>query len=459
MGAGIGESIGDAVSGGKLARALMLKQLTGDMSEASARRKAAVSEAVKAGFGVQETNGELFLTEEAKKFYTPEEQWLAVQNYPQVKVERTAKQLENAKKGMELIQGISEQVDKAISKYNDKRISPEYVSTLKQQALTRLGEVFSSVYGDSAFGKYGIGEIASKMAELPLKEMTNEINIKIAMEAQNEILSGKANSFTHRDFKVSYGSLPPEIQQTLMEPDKLMEKYPPTDLTKMQQDIARKTKQMEAGIQAQKEVQVEEEKRKRGLGTYGSYRIVQTDQGTFYVPVRPGENGENVVPLKGPEGTTLGKPLPSDQLNKVSDLLTLKDNINRTKELFKNTYVGPVMGRLGAVGEKLVNLPEDQVMFYSYVRDMKDALLRARSGAQINEQEYKRLVSFLPDENLPEKNFQSRMKRFEEEINTILNNKMKMLKSGGYGTGGIQTNVETPSPQSNKQRFKILKVE
>jgi hypothetical protein len=126
------------------------------------------------------------------------------------------------------------------------------------------------------------------------------------------------------------------------------------------------------------------------------------------------------------------KPLPEGAVKEFGALAGLIGTTQKIESLFKPAFVGPVAGRYYGVKEKFIDMPEDQVQFYSYVRDAKDALLRARSGAQINEQEYARLVKFLPDENLPEKNFISRLKRFQDQIGILQTEKAKTYSGQGY---------------------------
>lgn len=294
----VGEAISTTGNMGGFARALLLKQLMAGESEQSSRRKTAVKSATDSAFGVQENDGNLFLTDEAKKFYSPEESWVAIQNYPKMKAERAAKQLDTAQKSMTLVKGISDQVDSELKKWDDKGLSPEYISARKKQALMRLGEIYSEIYGNSAFAKYGIGEISAKMADLPLKDMNNEINMKIATDSLNEILSGKGTSFTHRDYHVAYGSLPPDTQKTLMPPDKLLDKYVPTDLLKMKQDINRKEEEMKASIQKQKALDLERTKKTEALGGYKTKEEKVTDQVKEFV-AEHGEEGLDNPKLPG----------------------------------------------------------------------------------------------------------------------------------------------------------------
>lgn len=224
--------------------------------------------------------------------------------------------------------------------------------------------------------------------------------------------------------------------------------------------ILSKKNQLAVQKQVETRITTEELLKSRDLGTYGSHRIIQTDKGAYYVAVRPDKGGKP-IPITDAQGQPLAKPIPSEQMSRISDLLTLKANNEEVQKLYNPSYVGPVAGRWAGLKEKLVDLPEPQVQFYAYVRDNQDALLRARSGAQINEQEFRRLVAFLPDPNLPSGNFMARQKRFEKEVEIVLGNKVKMLGVGGYGTVSM---TEQPKESQDKtmtesKRFKILKVE
>ncbi len=161
------------------------------------------------------------------------------------------------------------------------------------------------------------------------------------------------------------------------------------------------------------------------------------------------QTSEGFVPAvtRGPGiGTTgkpteLRKPISDAQLAKVGELNAVLKNINKTKELYgygtdkeHEEWVGPIAGRKGGLEAKYIGTASpDQVKFYAYVKDMQDALLRARSGAQINEQEYKRLVAFLPDPNLPAVTFKAKLERFEEATQIVMDEKLSAYEKGGFG--------------------------
>jgi hypothetical protein len=118
------------------------------------------------------------------------------------------------------------------------------------------------------------------------------------------------------------------------------------------------------------------------------------------------------------------------------------------KEKSAGDWVGPISGRIGQAMEKIEDLPSKQVELYTNIRDMNDFVLRIRSGAQINEQEYKRLTSFLLDPNLPMTNLQSRLKRFKENLKWMNELMSKQL--------GKEISIEGTKPKS---KFKIFRVE
>lgn len=124
---------------------------------------------------------------------------------------------------------------------------------------------------------------------------------------------------------------------------------------------------------------------------------------------------------------------PATEVGKGVMLDTIAGNIERINNSYKDDYVGFVTGRAKQLQANTVGgLPDEQAAFYADVNDIADMLLRARSGAQINETEYQRLAKLVPTPNLPPSTFKARMKRFEEQLYQIMGSQKKRLKEGGY---------------------------
>lgn len=153
-----------------------------------------------------------------------------------------------------------------------------------------------------------------------------------------------------------------------------------------------------------------------------------------------------------------GGAMPSPRLEnpsatereRTANLSTIQDQLKRVQKSYKPEYVGIVSGRAGAVTQ-LVDSKEAE--FRQIIQDVKDSLLRARSGAQINEQEYARLAKLVPSFNDSEAQFKGKMTAFETTLNKIATERSKAQQQGGVYIRGKGANVKE---MSNEQLLKEL---
>lgn len=200
---------------------------------------------------------------------------------------------------------------------------------------------------------------------------------------------------------------------------------------------------------------------------------VQTDAAEYaksklppqYIPV-PTSQGYQVFRSKGakagqflpiPESGAPSKPLPESATKEFGAYAALMKNIQAVENKYKPNYVGPVSGRYYSLKEGVVGLPEQQTQFYALVRDNQDTLLRARSGAQINEQEYQRLKRFLPDPTDPPKTFKAKLNRYKDAVRNYQIEKAKTYSGQGYKID-ISTG-EVPKTSRNKAKVGRFTVE
>lgn len=163
-----------------------------------------------------------------------------------------------------------------------------------------------------------------------------------------------------------------------------------------------------------------------GMMNIGRERqLVPTNQG-FRVFNKRTNSFEDVA---GAEG--LGKPPTNEMIQSTSQIATLKGSLDRVKELYKPEYVGAFAGRLGGLQEATTGLPPEQASFYADLADIQNTLIYLKSGKQINENEYQRLLKQLPDKNNPESVFNARMTEFERVLNQIISSKEANMQ--GYG--------------------------
>ena len=104
------------------------------------------------------------------------------------------------------------------------------------------------------------------------------------------------------------------------------------------------------------------------------------------------------------------------------------------------------VGVAGAIerGTGLGTSPKE-VSFKRIVNDLSDRLLRARSGAQINEQEFERLTKIVPRLNTSEEVFKAEVRSFIEELDKIV--KIKSSLSEQAGKRGLRDPSGKPAPK------------
>jgi hypothetical protein len=123
----------------------------------------------------------------------------------------------------------------------------------------------------------------------------------------------------------------------------------------------------------------------------------------------------------------------------------LQDQIAEIRNLYKPEYVGWAQGPLGKMTSQFSS---EETKFRRVTDSIKDTLLRMKSGAQINEQEYERLAKLTPTYNGSDENFLARLEGFETEVNTVLSARARAQREGGVVTRGNGKN--TPQGQGKR---------
>ncbi len=140
-----------------------------------------------------------------------------------------------------------------------------------------------------------------------------------------------------------------------------------------------------------------------------------------------------------------GEPLEPAVQEKITALETLKRQSNTINSNLKDEFLGPIRGTQAHFGMRRslgskVNDPvgDKEIVFRQSLEDVDDQLLRARSGAAINEQEDKRLRNILPKATDEPKVFRAGLKRFQTELDAMIKDKKKMATTprGQVGSPG-----------------------
>lgn len=114
------------------------------------------------------------------------------------------------------------------------------------------------------------------------------------------------------------------------------------------------------------------------------------------------------------------RPVEAGQRERVSKLNSALRQTGVVEANFNSSFVGkfPQTGFGGLLSrgrEFLGTISDEQIDFNNALEDLADLLLRARSGAQINESEYLRLRKLLPTRFNEPNVFKRKMRRFRQE--------------------------------------------
>jgi hypothetical protein len=176
--------------------------------------------------------------------------------------------------------------------------------------------------------------------------------------------------------------------------------------------------------------------------------------------------GGEVKPISVPGDANLNplkKTLPADIAQQLGDFNTLSDQINTVKSTYKKDFVGPVQARTGELAQTF-DIPQlgleaspQRADFYANVNSIRNQLLYLRSGKQINEKEYERLVAELPNEKRSDVDFEAKLKNFEKFFNEIKTNRQSALATGYQipGNGGQTPPAGNPG---KKTGFRVISV-
>ena len=140
----------------------------------------------------------------------------------------------------------------------------------------------------------------------------------------------------------------------------------------------------------------------------------------------------------------------------VSELDTILTKGKENLKIFKPEFTGVVpeeMGGTGAGGisgairQRMGNISDTEVRFRQNNADVSDALLRARSGAQINEQEYRRLTKIAPQTTDQPGVYKEKLRNFLNQIAQMRENKIKLATTRRSELGTtLKKNPPPPGP-------------
>lgn len=124
-----------------------------------------------------------------------------------------------------------------------------------------------------------------------------------------------------------------------------------------------------------------------------------------------------------------------DQLTMDGSMLS---QINRLKQQYNPSFVGPVEGRTTTAGMAAGFAPKGAATFRQSLNGIRNHILKLRSGGAVTEPEAERLNKELPKENDPDQTFTEKMAQFEQTYREIAENRRANLAATGVALSRVK---------------------
>lgn len=177
----------------------------------------------------------------------------------------------------------------------------------------------------------------------------------------------------------------------------------------------------------------------------GAFAPFQSADGKMYMF---NAKSGRMVPVPEVEGQQLLRPLTAGEKKDHGALETLLEDVGTVEQLVSDpkmlASIGPVQGRLTRLRRATVGTSPEEATLLRLTENMADQLLRARSGAQINESEFRRLRPLVPSVNDPDVNFPVALGLFRSELERTLKNRFRATP----GTASSRPAASNPTPTS-----------
>lgn len=136
--------------------------------------------------------------------------------------------------------------------------------------------------------------------------------------------------------------------------------------------------------------------------------------------------GRDKIPAEGAAGPGTGA-----QRQSVSDSQIGEDTLGRLTQNFDKRYVGPIEGRARPILQKMPFVPADKGLadFQADTATLRNAIIRAITGAQMSQPEAERIMAQIPSLEDKEDIWQSKA------ASTMNNLRSTLLHKGGGGAG------------------------
>lgn len=133
-----------------------------------------------------------------------------------------------------------------------------------------------------------------------------------------------------------------------------------------------------------------------------------------------------------------GRPLPTERANFFATTSAIQSQLDQMESLInKGTGTGFLSGVTGAIGRFTGLGSADKTTFNTVAKNLQDEILRARSGAATGENEFDRMLEFLPDTFTQEGVNLSKIKELRGTLRRVVSLNAEILSQTGYNVPEI----------------------
>jgi len=187
------------------------------------------------------------------------------------------------------------------------------------------------------------------------------------------------------------------------------------------------------------EKQLAEARRDPDAGTRGTYMPLTDEAGRVIAAWNPKQKEVVPVPpeLAGARKSGLSETAMKER-SVLADLSRQTEMLEVLAQKHKGRSIGPIDAPFGWLMSKTFGNKPEVAEMRRLAGNLSDMLLRARSGAQINEAEYVRLARLTPNISDPESNFFAKLTSFKGEVNRQLQRRSGKVPVASTDVGETQ---------------------
>ena len=238
-----------------------------------------------------------------------------------------------------------------------------------------------------------------------------------------------------------FESLLPMVQQMF-----LMKFHHKMDMDIMDAETKRRSAEKAEQRGYQEKTQIAKEKRgeqtqmrkEQRASPYKEGQLVDFKIGDQFVQHKYTKGGfvptGRVAPRYKPGVTLNLKQSAASEREKLATGEASLSNLNNLRNLFNESYVGPLAGRVGKVKDIFGGNPEKQSNFNAATHAFKNQIIKEITGAQMSEPEAKRIMKQVPDVNDPPSVWKAKWSQSKRNVSVLRKKRLEIMRKSGIRT-------------------------